>query len=907
MSPTEHPCPVPGQEPDDDPRLLEALREYQTGVDAGRRPSRREILARYPDVAGLANCLDALELLRSGVSDLKGHEPRHVLDAPMPSEGILGDFRLVREIGRGGMGVVYEAVQLSLGRRVALKVLPVAATFDGRQLQRFENEARAAAHLHHGNIVPVFAVGCERGVPYYAMQYIDGQSLAAVIDGPRQKPAPAAPAAETVAAANSLTQQSVDSSAFFRAAAQAGAQAARALEYAHQMGIVHRDIKPANLLLDTCGNLWVADFGLARVQESPGITAPGDVVGTLRYMSPEQAAGRPVIDPRSDVYGLGVTLYELLTRQPAFLARDRSECLRQILEQEPVPLRRLNRTIPAELETIVLKAMAKSPDDRYGSARELAEDLEHFLADRPIRARPLGRWERGARWARRHSRLVTAAALGLVALVVVLGATTWRIALAESSTQAAYEGLKREQGRTREAYEKLKDEQGRTKAALHEEAAQRAHAQDNLRKAREVLAFLNRLGVEEMAGDPALQPLRRRLLTKLLDYYQGFIEQYRDESAVADELTEAQLQVSVLLVEMGRKADALATFEKAMRDLELPIPGQPSPRETFSCGPCGPPRGIARLFLLGQPAVQQELKLSREQAKRVKELLDFGDRPPSNDEAVSAEHGLTEVLQPNQSARLEQVIRQTRGPYALLDPESAQELGLTKRQIEQLQDVLHRLWHPNGHRKGKSSGREGQGRERESPPRPPDSRQVEEKALKVLNAEQRTCWRALQGKPFRGDIRVEPRPARPKSRGQMTYSYYEGNWYRLPDLDELRPTASGFGPAFDLSLSRRREFYAFKFEGVFTLEQDVDCLFSLSSDDGSRLYIDGTLVVDNDGLHPMLTRQARMKLAAGTHRVVVTYFQNWGEADLAVEIRAPGLGRRNLGDLVEPTEKSKNR
>src|SRR5262249_4347882 len=160
-----------------------------------------------------------------------------------------------------------------------------------------------------------------------------------------------------------------------------GVQAAEALEYAHQMGVVHRDVKPANLLLDARGHLWVTDFGLARLQASPGLTAPGDVVGTLRYMSPEQAAGQPVIDPRSDVSGWGATRYELLTERPASPGRDRRECLRQVLEEEPPPPRRLSRAVPAELETIVLKAMAKAPEERYSTARELADDLGRFLAD----------------------------------------------------------------------------------------------------------------------------------------------------------------------------------------------------------------------------------------------------------------------------------------------------------------------------------------------------------------------------------------------------------------------------------------------------------------------------------------------------------------------------------------------
>ena len=254
--------------------------------------------------------------------------------------GVLGDYRIIGEVGRGGMGVVYEAEQISLGRRVALKVLPFAPALDARQLQRFQNEAQAAAHLHHTNIVPVYAVGCERGVHYYAMQFIDGQTLAAVIEraaanrgpgaatiprgtcddafalaselasgrfGPgRDRHAAGPPARSRVRgrtprrrdharrrrAPTSSTRRRPAAGAYFRTVARLGIQAAEALEHAHQQGVIHRDIKPANLLVDVRGNLWVTDFGLARLQSEAGLTMTGDLLGTLRYMSPEQALGK---------------------------------------------------------------------------------------------------------------------------------------------------------------------------------------------------------------------------------------------------------------------------------------------------------------------------------------------------------------------------------------------------------------------------------------------------------------------------------------------------------------------------------------------------------------------------------------------------------------------------------------
>ena len=373
------------------------------------------VAAQHPEHAErLRQLLPALEVI-ADLGRSAAHEAAPSGTEPLAELGVLGDFRIVREVGRGGMGVVYEAQQISLGRRVALKVLPFAAALDPRQLQRFQIEAQAAARLHHTNIVPVFAVGCERGVHYYAMQFIEGRTLAEIIrelqrriarkppasesdreaaaERPArcQPPSSAAPAAaEATRSLLSVEPRRATGRPFFQAVARLGIQAAEALEHAHSLGIVHRDIKPANLLLDTRGNLWITDFGLARFQAEAGLTLTltGDLLGTLRYMSPEQALGRrELVDHRTDIYSLGVTLYELLTLQPAFGGRDRQELLRQIAHEEPAPPRRLNPAIPRDLETIVLKAMAKEPESRYATAQELADDLRRFLEHKPIQAR----------------------------------------------------------------------------------------------------------------------------------------------------------------------------------------------------------------------------------------------------------------------------------------------------------------------------------------------------------------------------------------------------------------------------------------------------------------------------------------------------------------------------------------
>ena len=457
----------------DDPVLVELFEEYANRLQAGQ-PVDLELLAReHPDHANqIRQFLPAMKMLAE-IAD-----PGEFIDAAPEASGVLGlgtlgDFRILRELGRGGMGVVYESEQISLGRRVALKVLPFAASIDSRQLQRFKTEAQAAAYLHHPHIVPIHSVGCERGVHYYAMQFIEGQSLAEVVRGLRHmrrmdpqgqlrafarengrteltlleqlatprldstpgshtgsgrsesgepdghNPAKGASTPRT----HSSGRASATDRAFFRTAAHWGIQAAEALHYAHEQGVIHRDVKPANLLLDVRGDIWVTDFGLARLQSDPGLTVTGDLVGTLRYMSPEQAqAKHGVIEYRSDIYSLGATLYELLSLRPAFAGYDREVLLRRIASEEPPSLRRVAPSIPRELETIVAKAMSKEPAERYVTARDLADDLKRFLEDRPILARPPSLSDQFAKWSRRKRGLVISAvallAVGLVALSV---------------------------------------------------------------------------------------------------------------------------------------------------------------------------------------------------------------------------------------------------------------------------------------------------------------------------------------------------------------------------------------------------------------------------------------------------------------------------------------------------------
>jgi WD40 repeat protein/serine/threonine protein kinase len=442
-----HSAAVPRQRESFSDSIALLVEEMTAKLQAGEAIDVDAVLAAHPeDAEQLRRLLPALMLLAE-ISQ-SGNGP--AAGAARGGElGELGDFRIIREVGRGGMGVVYEAEQLSLGRRVALKVLPLAATMDPRQLQRFHNEARAAASLHHEHIVPIHAVGCERAVHFYAMQFIEGHSLAELMaarnwpsrgrqpgeagvettgggHSPRSDcPAPAALETRPVAAAP--TAVTPHDPARYRRIAEWGIQAAEALEHAHTLGIVHRDVKPANLLVDGRGQLWVTDFGLARTATDAGLTMSGDVLGTLRYMSPEQAlAKHGLVDHRTDVYSLGATLYELLTGRPAVEGQDRQAILWRIADEEPPPPRALDRGVPADLETVVLKALAREPADRYATAQEMADDLRRFLEHRPILARRRSGLQRARKWVRRHQAVVTTTAMTLAAALAVSTALVWR-------------------------------------------------------------------------------------------------------------------------------------------------------------------------------------------------------------------------------------------------------------------------------------------------------------------------------------------------------------------------------------------------------------------------------------------------------------------------------------------------
>lgn len=517
--------------------LADLVAEIRSRLQAGEQVDLDALARQCPaHIDELHELLPAMQVLADlGNSDDAESLSLQILPDAVAPKQTLGDFRIEREIGRGGMGVVYQAEQLSLGRDVAVKVLPMAALLAPKQLERFKYEAQAAAVLDHPNIVSVYSVGSERGVHYYAMQLIHGQNLAEIVSAFAEAPSAQAnrPALDqdTDMGANQphaspitvlSTQGSKNSREFYRAVAQLGVQAADALEHAHQMGIIHRDIKPSNLMLDSMGHLWITDFGLARIEAEEGLTVSGDLLGTMRYMSPEQAVGdHRAVDHRSDIYALGATLYELLTGRAAFPGSDRQQLLRNISDREPPAPRTLNANMPRDLETIVLKAMEKEPARRYQTAEQLGDELRRFGSGNSIQARRPGIPERVARWSRRNQRLVISSTAITMLALMATSLVVWR---QERRTAQALATVRRSE------YELLIEKQ-RTTRALATVQKQKEQSEEQLRLRMEYFKGaaerLSELGSKSY-GRSLTNPLVAdqiwdTVLRDAVDFYQPFL------------------------------------------------------------------------------------------------------------------------------------------------------------------------------------------------------------------------------------------------------------------------------------------------------------------------------------------------------------------------------------------------
>ncbi len=546
--------------------------EFVERLRNGEQPSMTEYVAQHPDLAEDINALFPTIIAAERLKVSRERSSDGSVSLGAASLERLGDLRIIREIGRGGMGVVFEAEQESLGRRVAVKVLPRQALLDPKHLRRFLREARIAANLHHTNIVEVFGVGEQAGFHYYVMQYIHGVGLDAIIAGL----AKATLSRPTTPAEPDLTEATIrqlvgDEGAndpdtagpqYWRTIAHLGLQAAEALHYAHTQGTLHRDIKPANLLLDTSGVVWLTDFGLARTIRPDDVSLAGDVVGTLRYMAPERFSGQ--VDRRSDIYSLGLTLYELLTLEPAYSDTDRTRLIQRITQEPPPRPSRTSRQVPRDLETIVLKAIAQDPDRRYTSAEELADDLRRFLEDRPILARRAGPVERLGRWCRRNK--VVAGLSGTTLLLLILVAVVASIGYV------------------------------RTKTALQGEADQRAKAQANADLAVEAIDRIferfspdpmilrPRLAVESAEGEsieipspPVLSKEAAALLEELLPFYDRLAQQTGDEAGFRERTAEANRRVAAIRQRLGQVDQAARAYQQAIAIFEELDARSPSP------------------------------------------------------------------------------------------------------------------------------------------------------------------------------------------------------------------------------------------------------------------------------------------------------------------------------------------
>jgi eukaryotic-like serine/threonine-protein kinase len=543
--------------------------DFMARLREGQKPQVDQYLSLHPDLADeLADVLSAVLM----VEDAQAGSAESAFPQSQPALIQLGDYRIVREIGRGGMGIVYEAVEEALGRRVALKLLPGASTAKPDQLLRFRREARAAARLEHPHIVPVYGIGQDDGQHYIAMQFVVGYGLDRVIAELKrqdQKSPDGTPVAvrresgesssadpsgvqsqersieTTIALAGDSTASGAGSSDFYRNVARIAAEAAEALHYAHTQRIIHRDIKPSNLLLDVDGRTWVTDFGLAKLETDDNLTQTGDIVGTIRYMAPERLKGWA--DPTSDIYSLGLTLYELVTLQPAFVASDRASLLDKVAHESPLPPRKVNDRIPRDLETIILKASARENAQRYQTSEDLAADLRSFQEGKPILARPTPWREQAWLWSKRNP-LIAGLAMGLAAsLVIGLAAVSWNLyrlgqvnaALTVRNTELNAANL--------QAQENADEAEARFRDAL---AA--------------VDEFLTKVADKHLVRTPGAQELRAELLNSALRFYRDYITSHQDDSTVQMETARAWWRVAQITDMIGTSSEAMAAANRGL-------------------------------------------------------------------------------------------------------------------------------------------------------------------------------------------------------------------------------------------------------------------------------------------------------------------------------------------------------
>lgn len=558
-------------EPSSDPsvredRVDQAIAAYLEAVDAGQEPERDAFLRLHADIADeLAAFFADRERFQRLAQPFELASPPHgvrgdsrdtpgrdkpgaatiALNAAPAGTQIVdkarsfGDYELLEEIARGGMGVVYKARQRSLNRVVALKMILAGQLASAADVRRFRTEAEAAARLDHPSIVPIYEIDEHEGQHYFSMKLIEGGDLVHQLPQWQRDP---------IKSARML------------------AVAARAVHYAHQRGLLHRDLKPANILLDSQGNPFISDFGLAKLMErDAGLTPSGGIVGTPKYMAPEQASPKHPTTTAVDVYGMGAILYEVLTGQAPFSAGSPLETMLAVLEKEPPRPRSVNPRVSADLETICLKCLRKDASERYGSALELAEDLERFAAGEPILARHTGPVEKFWCWCRRKP--VVAALTGAL-LVLFLGSFIlvtglWQRA---EANYLAKEEQRRQAEKNFEEAEKNLEEVRRQKVIVDQLFQQAHHA---------VRSFCIDLGQHRLARIPGFQMVRRDLIHLGLENYEKFVNLKADDPALQFELAETLGQMGDITGIVGTKTEALAYYRRSQGLFEKLLKNDP--------------------------------------------------------------------------------------------------------------------------------------------------------------------------------------------------------------------------------------------------------------------------------------------------------------------------------------------
>jgi thiol-disulfide isomerase/thioredoxin/tetratricopeptide (TPR) repeat protein len=525
----------------------------------------------------------------------------HTAEDPSPADQrVIGDYELVEEIARGGMGVVFKARHVSLHRLVALKMILGGPMASAQDVLRFRAEAEDAANLDHPNIVPIYEVGEHAGLNYFTMKFMEGGTLADQVARFAQDPQAAARLLVTVASA---------------------------VHHAHQHGILHRDLKPGNILLDAAGQPHVTDFGLAKnLEGASALTQPGAIVGTPSYMAPEQATGTKTLTTAADIYSLGAILFELLTGRPPFQAATPLDTALAVLEHDPPRPRQLNPRVPRDLETICLKCLEKEPARRYGSADALARDLERWLAGEPIRARPSSAGERVVKWARRRP---AGAALVLVTLLAVAGTVVVGVLY---------------HFRLREVLARVEVERQRAEENAARAQREQAEAAANFQKARDAVDnMLTRVAEGRLANLSRMQSVRLELLREALKFYQGFLQDKSDDPTILQETGWAYRRVGDVSLLARRQQEAEAAYRQALviqRRLASQFPARSNYRSDLAA------TGVHLAALLARIGRRDEAAELYREAVALREKLtdEFPAEPEYRRRWASSLHALTRLL-----------------------------------------------------------------------------------------------------------------------------------------------------------------------------------------------------------------------------------------------------------------------